>query len=176
VTGWNWARALLVVGLAVVVQESLMVDIHFDGAHPDVLILVAVAAGYVAGPGRGPVIGFLAGVAADLFVPTTFGMSSLVYAVLAYFVAIAAFNLVRTSLALQVAAGGLGTAAGLCLYATLGALLGYPQMLRLELVPAIAVATPAAAILAVPTIRLMQWAMTPRSAVSLRPTQRARLW
>ncbi len=28
-----------------------MVDIHFDGAHPDVMILVAVAAGYVAGPG-----------------------------------------------------------------------------------------------------------------------------
>jgi rod shape-determining protein MreD len=176
VTAWTWVRAGVVIALAVVVQESLLVDIHFDGAHPDVLILVAVAGGYVAGPGRGPVIGFVAGVAADLFVPTTFGMSSLVYAVLAYCVAVAAFSLVRTSVALQVVAGGLGTAAGLCLYATLGALLGFPKMLQLQLVPAIAVATPAAVILAVPVIRLMQWAMTPRSAASLRPTQGARLW
>jgi rod shape-determining protein MreD len=175
VTVWNWVRAAVVVLIAVVVQESLMLDVQFRGAHPDVLILVAVAAGYVCGPGRGPVIGFAAGVAADLFLPTTFGMSALVFAVLAYCVAIAAFSFVRTSLALQIVAGAAGTAAGLCLYATLGALLGYPKMIQLELIPALAVATPVAAILAVPAVRLMQWAMLPRTS-SLRPSQRAKLW
>jgi rod shape-determining protein MreD len=174
-TVWNWLRAGVVVVLALVVQESLLIHIQFDGAHPDVMMLVAVAAGFVAGAGRGPVIGFGAGIAADLFVTTPFGMTGLVGAVLAYCVAVASFSLVRTSPTLQVVAGAAGTAAGLCLYATLGGLLGYPKMLQLQLVPALVVAIPAAAILAIPVIRLMQWAMRP-SPVSLRPRERSRLW
>ena len=174
-TMWNWVRAGLVVILALLVQESLLVHVHFHGAHPDVMILVAVAAGFVAGAGRGPVIGFGAGIVADLFLTTPFGMTALVGAVLAYGVAVASFSLVRTSPTLQIVAGAAGTAAGLCLYATLGALLGYPKMLQLQLIPALVVATPSAAILAIPVIRLMQWAMRP-SPASLRPGERARLW
>jgi rod shape-determining protein MreD len=175
VTIWNWVRAFFVVGIALVVQESIMVDIHIDGAHPDVMFLIAVAAGYVAGAGRGPVIAFVAGIGADLFAPTTFGMSALVFALLAYCVAVATFSFVRSSAALQVLTGAVGTAAGLSLYAMLGALLGFPKMIQLQLVPAIAVAVPAAAILAVPAIRSMQWAMSPRTS-SVRSPQRARLW
>ena len=135
-------------------QQTFLVHLRVGGTHPDEMFLVAVAAGYVAGPGRGAVVGFSLGLAADLFLPTTFGMSALVGAVLAYGVGVATSSLVRSSLALQVVTGAVGTAAGLCLYATLGAVLGYPLMLKLDLVPALALSTPVAALLAVPAMRL----------------------
>lgn len=160
----NWARAAVVVLVALLVQQALLDHLRIAGTHPDVMLLVAVAAGYVGGAGRGAVVGFLTGVAADLFLPTPFGMSALVGAVLAYGIAVATSSLVRSSTALQVVTGAGGTAAGLCLYATLGAVLGYPAMLNHNLVPALAVSTPVAAVLSVPTMRLVAWAITSESA------------
>lgn len=160
----NWAKAVLVVLLALLVQQALLDHLRIAGTHPDVIFLLAVAAGYVAGAGRGTVVGFGAGVVTDLFLPTTFGMSALVGAVLAYGIAVTTSSLVRSSIALQVVTGAAGTAAGLCLYATLGAVLGYPAMLNHDLVPALAVSTPVAAVLSVPTMRLVAWAITTESA------------
>jgi rod shape-determining protein MreD len=157
-------RIALVVLLTLVVQQALLVHLRVAGAHPDVVFLLAVAAGYVAGPALGPVIGFCSGLASDLLLPTPFGMSALVGAVLAYCVAVVTSSLVRSSLALQFVTGAGGTAAGLCLYAALGAVLGYPKMLELELVPALVVSTPVAAVLAVPAIGLLRWALTDRTA------------
>ena len=160
----NWARAALVVLLALLVQQALLDHLRIAGTHPDVILLVAVAAGYVGGAGRGSIVGFGAGVAADLLLPTTFGMTALVGAVLAYGIAVTTSSLVRSSVALQVVTGAAGTAAGLCLYATLGAVLGYPAMLNHDLVPALAVSTPVASVLSVPTMRLVAWAITTESA------------
>jgi rod shape-determining protein MreD len=167
VTAGNWARAAVVVILALLVQHAVLDHLRIAGTHPDVMFLVAVAAGYVGGPGRGAVVGFGVGVAADLLVPTTFGMSALVGALLAYGIALATSSLVRSSIALQVVTGAVGTAAGLCLYATLGAVLGYPGMLTHDLVPALAVSTPVAAVFAVPAMRLVGWAIASESAARL---------
>jgi rod shape-determining protein MreD len=156
----NWVRLGVVVLVAITVQEALLDQLRIAGTHPDVIFLISVAAGYVGGSGRGAVVGFGAGVVADLFLPTTFGMTALVGAVLAYCVGVATSSLVRSSLALQVVTGAAGTAAGLCLYATLGAVLGYPEMLNHDLVPALAVSTPAAAVLSLPAMRLVAWAIT----------------
>jgi rod shape-determining protein MreD len=153
-----------VVLIALLVQHAVLDHWQIAGTHPDVMLLVAVAAGYVGGSGRGAVVGFGAGVVADLFLPTTFGMTALVGAVLAYCIGSATSSLVRSSVALQIVTGAGGTAAGLCLYATLGAVLGYPGMLNHDLVPALAVSTPVAAVLAVPAMRLMAWAITSDSA------------
>jgi rod shape-determining protein MreD len=171
----NWVRTGVMVLVALTVQQTVLVHIMVGRVHPELMFLVAVAAGYVAGPGRGAVIGFIAGIVADLFVPTTFGMSALVGAVLAYCVGVATSGLVKTSVALQVVTGAAGTAAGLCLYATLGALLGFPSMLNLDLVPALALSTPVAALLAVPAIRLARWAVVVRSAIA-RPSAGSRSW
>jgi len=164
VTAGNWARTVLVIMLALLVQQALLDRVRIAGVHPDVMFLVAVAAGYVGGPGRGAVVGFSAGVVADLFLPTTFGMSALVGAVLAYGIGVVTRSLVRSSLALQVVTGAGGTAVGLCLYATLGAVLGYPEMLSHDLVPALAVSTPFAAVLALPAMRLVAWAIASTEA------------
>jgi rod shape-determining protein MreD len=164
VTAGNWVRAAAVVLVALLVQQALLDHLRIAGTHPDVMLLVAVAAGYVGGPGRGVVVGFGAGVVADLFLPTTFGMSALVGALLAYGIAVATSSLVRSSIGLQVVTGAAGTALGLCMYATLGAVLGYPEMITHDLVPALAVSTPVAAVLSVPAMRLLAWAITSDAA------------
>ena len=85
----NWVRTAVMVLVALTVQQTVLVHLMVGRVHPEVMFLVAVAAGYAAGPGRGAVIGFSSGIVADLFVPTTFGMSALVGAVLAYCVGVA---------------------------------------------------------------------------------------
>jgi hypothetical protein len=161
--------------VALTVQQTLLVHLRVGATHADDMFLLAVAAGYAAGPGRGAVVGFISGIAADLFMPTTFGMSALVGAVLAYWVGVTTSSLVRSSFALQVVTGAAGTAAGLSLYATLGAVLGYPTMLHLDLAPALALSTPVAAVLAVPAIRFARWAMV-ESSPTQRPKVGSRSW
>jgi hypothetical protein len=96
---------------------------------------------------------------ADLFLPTTFGLSALVGCLVGYGTGLSTRGLVRSSwwLPLIVAAGA--TAAGLSGYAILGAVLGDPGTLSADLVPALAVATPAAVVLATPVVRMVAWAM-----------------
>ena len=64
--GGGW-RVLLV-------QSTVGLDITVAGAHPDIMLLLPVAAGMAAGPEEGAVVGFVAGMAADLLLPTPFGL------------------------------------------------------------------------------------------------------
>ena len=74
----TWPGATIVIVVVLVVQHTLLDAVRVDGAHPDVMLLLPMAAGYAAGPDRGAVFGFVAGLLADLFLPTTFGLSALV--------------------------------------------------------------------------------------------------
>jgi len=53
------------------------------------------------------------------------------------------------------------TSAGLSAYAILGTLLGEPRLLADYLPPALVVAVPAAAVFAIPVLRLVAWAVPP---------------
>jgi rod shape-determining protein MreD len=77
-------RLSVVVVVAIVAQQSVADAVRLHGAHVDLLLLVTVAAGYVGGPDQGAGIGFTVGLVADLFVPTTFGLSALVDCLLGY--------------------------------------------------------------------------------------------
>jgi rod shape-determining protein MreD len=68
-----------------VVQVAVLDQIVVFGAHPDVLVIFPAAAGLLQGPQRGAIVGFVAGVAADLVVQLPFGLSLLTF-VLAGFV------------------------------------------------------------------------------------------
>ena len=54
------------------------------GAHPDAFLVLAIVGGLVAGPQRGAVIAFLAGLIAGLFVVTPFGLTSLCFVLVAF--------------------------------------------------------------------------------------------
>ena len=96
-TARDVARITLVVGLFVTVQQTLMLDLRVGGVHPDVMILLPVVAGIIGGPGRGASMGFGAGLVADLFLPTAFGLSALVGCLIGFGVGVATLALDRTA-------------------------------------------------------------------------------
>jgi rod shape-determining protein MreD len=153
------ARSTIVIVVALVIQHTVLDFVRIGGAHPDVLLLLPVAAGYAAGPDRGAVFGFITGLVADLFLPTPFGLSALVGCLLGYSTGLATRGLVRSSWWLPPVVAAAATAAGMGAYAILGAVLGDPGMLKTYLAPALVVATPAAALLAVPVLRFVAWAV-----------------
>jgi len=158
-TGADLARSTLVVAVVLALQHTLLDSVRAGGAHPDAMLLVPVMAGYAAGPERGAVVGFAAGLVADLFLPTPFGLSSLVGCLLGFASGLATRSLVRSSWWLPVVVAVAATATGMGAYAILGAVLGDPLMLRVYLAPALAVGVPAAAVLAIPVLRMVAWAV-----------------
>ena len=153
------ARATIVIAVVLVVQQTIVDSVRVGGAHPDLMLLLPIAAGYAVGPDRGAVFGFVSGLVADLFLPTPFGLSALVGCLLGYGTGLATRGLVRTSWWLPSAVAVAATAAGLGAYAILGAVLGDPGMLKTYLGPALVVETPSAALLAVPVLRFVAWAV-----------------
>jgi rod shape-determining protein MreD len=158
------ARLSLVVFVVLAVQDTVLDAVRVGGAHPDAVLLVAAAAGYVAGPERGAAMGFVTGLAADLLLPTTFGLTALVGCLLGFAAGTATSGLVRTSLWLGVLTMTAGCVAGLVGYAVLAALLGQPGTVSDELAPALVVATPAAAVLSVPVLAVVRWALPPAAS------------
>jgi rod shape-determining protein MreD len=153
------ARSTIVIVVVLVIQHTILDAVRVGGAHPDLMLLLPVAAGYAAGPDRGAVFGFIAGLVADLFLPTPFGLSALVGCLLGYGTGLATRGLVRSSWWLPPVVAAAATAAGMGAYAILGAVLGDPGMLKTYLAPALVVGTPSAALLAVPVVRFVAWAV-----------------
>jgi rod shape-determining protein MreD len=153
------ARSTIVVFVVLVVQHTLVDFVRLKGAHPDLMLLLPVAAGYVGGPERGAWFGFITGLLADLFLPTTFGLSALVGCLLGYSVGLATSGLVRTSWWLPPVVSAAATTASMFAYAILGALLGQSQQLKVFLPPALVVGVPAAAIVAIPLFSFVGWAV-----------------
>lgn len=155
------ARMSVLLFVVLAVQYSLLDSVQLDGAHPDVMLMTAAAAGYVGGPERGAGVGFVAGLAADLLMPTTFGLSALVGCLVGFVAGTVTSGLVRNSRGIGLLTTTAGVVAGLIGYAVLATLLGVPRALTTDLAPALVVATPAAAVLAVPLLALVRWAVPP---------------
>ena len=83
-TGRAMLRVALVIFIVLMVQQTVMVALRIDGAHPDLLWLLPITAALLDGPETGAVVGFWAGLAFDLVLPTPFGLSALVGCLLGY--------------------------------------------------------------------------------------------
>jgi len=153
------ARSTIVIAVALVIQHTVLDSVRLDGAHPDLMGLLPVTAGYAAGPDRGAVFGFITGLVADLFLPTPYGLSALVGCLVGFSTGMATRGLVRSSWWLPPVVAAAATAAGMGGYAILGAVLGDPAMLKTYLAPALVVGTPSAVLLALPVLRFVAWAV-----------------
>jgi cell shape-determining protein MreD len=173
-------RALLVVFTAVIIQLTIGTDLRIGTAHPEILWLLPITAGVVGGPERGAIMGFVGGIAADLFVPAPFGISALVGCTLGFVVGLLAAGglgeVKRDSPLLAVGAALIGSAGAVMLYAVFGALLGQEQFLDLDLGLIVAVVSIANAILAVPAMRVMAWAIAPSEGSRRRSTGTVGRW
>ena len=97
-TARDATRVVLVVVGFLLVQETLVLDLRLGGVHPDIMLLLPIMAGIVGGPARGASMGFGAGLAADLFLPTPFGLSALVGCLIGFGVGVATLALDRSAL------------------------------------------------------------------------------
>ncbi len=172
-TSRDVTRFVLVVILFEVVQQSVVLDVRIGSVHADVMVLLPILAGVIGGPSRGALMGFGAGLVADLFLPTPYGLSALVGSLVGFGTGAATLSLNRSAWWLPPVAALAGSAVYEVLYASLGSVLGQPQMLHVDLFRIVAVVSVTNAVLAVPAMRLVAWAMPaastegmPTSAVS----------
>lgn len=169
-------RLFMVVVLALVIQYTLGVDIRIAGAHPDLMLLLPIAAGLVGGPEIGAGVGFVAGIATDLLLPTPFGLSALVYCMVGFAVGYVmdAGGTRRDGfwwLTPLVALAASGVA--VMLEAVLGAVLGQGDMVKVDLAAVVVVVAAFNAVLAPLAVRLVAWALD--RPVSERKRARQRL-
>ncbi len=152
------AKLAGVVLVALVLQVCLFARFSYDGARPDLLLLVAVIGGLVAGPERGAIVGFAAGLAFDVVLSTPFGMSALVYTLVGYTVGVVGATVVRASWWIAPAVAAVASAGGVFLYALVGAVLGEATFAGPPLTAIVVVVSAVNAVLAPLMVRVVRWA------------------
>jgi rod shape-determining protein MreD len=155
-----WMRIPTLVFATLVVHEALLRGLRLDGVRPDLMLGLTVVAGAVAGSERGAVMGFLAGLVVDLFLPTPLGLSALVYCVLGYLVGTLEATTLshgRASLPLVTL---VASVAGVVLFALVGSVLGQPGMVRPDLLKIAAVVALVNSLVSLPTARAVRWSMS----------------
>jgi rod shape-determining protein MreD len=156
----SWPRTAAVVLAALVLQVTLFSRFSFEGARPDLMILLAVMAGYRLGPERGAIVGFAAGLSFDIVLSTPLGLSALVYTIVGYAVGVATSGMVRTSRWAAPVVAAAGSAAGMVLYALVGAVLGEPTLSGPSLASIVVLVAVVNAVLAPVAGRALAWAKT----------------
>ena len=153
------ARLVLVLFVALTLHLSLFAGIRVGDAHPQVMLLIAIAAGLLVGSERGALVGFMAGLLADLFVQTPLGLAALTYALVAFTVGGVQSALIRSAWWIAPATALVASFAGVLLYGLLGALIGQSHFVSPRLVIVAGWVAAMNAPLAVPLTRAMGWAL-----------------
>jgi rod shape-determining protein MreD len=118
-------RVPLLLLVALLVHAQLLPDLQVAGVQPNLMLLVAVAGGIVAGPSGGALLGFAAGLLTDLlFLETPLGVSALVYCLVGYAVGTLQTGVLRTNWWLPFITAFVACAAGEALFALVAAMLG----------------------------------------------------
>lgn len=152
-------RVAFVLFVGLTLHLSLFATVGIGEVRPDVLLLIAVAAGIAGGPERGAVVGFFAGIVADLFLHTPLGLSALAFSLVGFAVGTLQSSVIRAAWWIPPATACLGSTAGILLYALLGALIGRPEFLEPRVLVVAAGVGAANAILAPAVVPVMAWAL-----------------
>ncbi|MEJ7764890.1 MAG: rod shape-determining protein MreD [Acidimicrobiales bacterium] len=158
--GRNGRVLILILG-AILIQGPVLDRLQVARAHPDLFLLLPVIAGLVAGPGEGAWVGFLAGLAADVPLPTAFGLSALVFTLTGFAVGTIVQTLLEGPWWVVPLTGAVGTAIGEFLYVGIATVTNQTLVLRDPRAVAyiVGVAAMANAFLALPVAFAMRWAV-----------------
>ena len=143
--------------VTLVVQVSLFSRFSMDGARPDVMVLVVVAAAFVMGPERGATVGFVAGLAFDVVLTTPFGLSALVYTLVGWGAGSVGLSLVRTSWWIAPMLFGLASGAAMVVYAVVGEIFGQATLRGPDLGAIVVLVAGLNAVLAPLALRCARW-------------------
>ena len=127
-------RLAVLVLVAVLVQIAAVAQLSLLGATPDLVPLVVISVGLLAGPVPGAVTGFAMGLFVDFALLQTLGVSSLVLVIVGHFAG-RLRDTVRDPGAslLPLAAGAAGTAVALVVFSLMQFLLGVEAPVSIEL-------------------------------------------
>ena len=156
-TASAYARSALFLITALVLHLALFSDLRVLGVAPEVPLALAVTAGLVGGPERGAAAGFAIGLGIDLYLPTLFGLSALIYTVWGYSVGLLEERIFRSAWWINVLVAAVATAGGLLVYAVLGELLGEVNLYTDRLYVVMVVAAAYNLVLSVPLLGLWRW-------------------
>ncbi len=143
--------------LVVLLHTTLFAEVRVAGVAPELLLLVAVAAGIAAGPQRGAVVGFAAGLVADLFLTTPFGLSALVYCLTGYAVGVLQGSILRMNRWIPLVTVATASALAVAGFALAGAVVGQTHLISERLVTVALVVALLHGILALPAVRVVRW-------------------
>jgi rod shape-determining protein MreD len=153
-------KMTLVFLVALVLQLTVFVDVRVGSVAPELLALVAILAARVVEPDRAANIGFLAGLLWDIYLPTPLGLAAVSFALCAFAIASMESGMFHDTRFQAVLLAGTGTAAVVCIYALLGAVVGQDDLLTDELIGIALRAAAANSVLAIVADPFVRWALT----------------
>lgn len=163
----GWLRTAVVVVTVVLLQLALFDDLRVSDVAPEVVLGLAVAAGVTGGSSNGALVGFGAGLLFDLFLATPFGLSALVYCIVAYVAGLLANSVSDTNWIAAAPIVAIGTAVGLGLYVLFGEIIGQPHFYTPDFPRIVAIAATGGLFIGGPLTKLMRFAWgTPSSRVA----------
>ena len=151
-------RFAFAVFVVLMLHLTVLADIRLAGVRPDAPLLLALLVGLSSGPERGAIVGFAAGLIADLFLPSPFGLSALVYSLIGFAVGSLQTGILRSAWWIPVLTAFGGSVAGTVLYAVLGSTVGETEMVGSRLPLIAALVGLMNALLAPLVVRLVGWA------------------
>lgn len=152
---------LLLVGIVLLaVQTGFVAQFPVAGVRADVLLGASICGGIVGGAERGALAGFVLGLLFDLTLITPFGLSALVYGLVAFSAgAIKALITVGHAWWLTTLLVVVGSVAGILLFAGVGTIIGQKGWIEWRLVPEGLVVAAVNALIGVPLGRVMKWTL-----------------
>src|SRR4051812_14716164 len=158
------AKVPLVLIGVLFLHTTLLGSIHVSGVRPDGLLLLVVLSALVGGQQTGTIMGFTAGLLADLTLQTPLGLTALVFSLTGYCVGTIRTALQRATWWLAPFIALTASAATVVAFALLGGLVGQQQLLRPGPARLLTVATIVGlmnALLTLGALPLVRWAFKP---------------
>ncbi len=155
----NFLRSALALIAVLVFQVELFADLRWWGVMPELLLGVTISAAWHAGPERGAVVGFAAGLLYDVYLPTPLALNALTYVIVAFGVGALSSALAASGARLlRRMTSIIAIAAGVTLFVTLGELLGEPNLYTDRFLTVLVIATVYTSILMGPIHVVTGWA------------------
>lgn len=151
-------RYVVIIGTAALLQYTLFSQFRIAGVSADLFLVVAIAAGIVAGSERGAVIGFVCGICLDLLIVTPFGLGAISGLAAGLVAGLLEGATIHSARWLTAAIAFISSGVGVLAFAVAGALLGRPDLLSLRVLTVMVVVGASSAFLVFPAVRVCRWA------------------
>ena len=151
-------RYVVIIGTAAFLQYTLFSQFRIAGVSADLFLVVAIAAGIVAGSERGAAIGFICGICLDLLIVTPFGLGAISGLAAGLVAGLLEGATIHSARWLTAAIAFISSGVGVLAFAVAGALLGRPDLLSLRVLTVMVVVGASSALLVFPAVRVCRWA------------------